>query len=205
MVTRVVNLRAGPYSVPVTGFSKTDLRVKVPLEQLIQKQDISPHVIGGNVHETAGVAALLAENKDWRFARNIYITTPGKIATRWKKTFGRVTTELDAIATNGKNIHIVEVKSVGPRTIPRWDEIVLHKAQSLTPGIEYIGQTMGPMRTRIYPHFVVVSTKEQTATDLANRALITLKPHETFSKLMVHAVWPSGKILLKRSFKEPWW
>ncbi len=205
MATNFATLRAGPYSIPVIRFSKADLRVKEPLKHIILEKGIPPHVIGGNVHETAGVAALLAENTDWAFARNIYITVLGRLKTRWKKAFGRVLTEIDALATNGKNVHIIEVKSVGPRTIPRWDEIVVHKAQTLTPGIEYIGQTMGPMRTRIFPHFVVVSNSEHVATDLANRALITLKPHETFRKLMVHAVWPSDTTLLKRSFREPWW
>ncbi len=205
MSDKMTVMRVRGHEIPVKWFMPTDLKVKIPAETTVDSENIPLHVLGGNIHETAGLAALLAENKDWRFARNIYITIPGRLKTRWKKAFGRILTEIDALATNGKNVHVIEIKSIGPRTIPRWDEIVVYKAQALMPGIKYIGQTLGPMRTRIFPHFVAVSNSEHVATELANRALITLKPHETFRKLMVHAVWPSDTTLLKRSFKEPWW
>jgi len=205
MARKEATLWVKQLAIPVAVFTKSDLRAKQPIEQTIQEKNIPVHVIGGNLHETAGMVALLSENRDWRFGRNVYITVPGGAHTHWKKTFGQVVTEFDGIATNGKNVHVIEVKSVGPRTIPRWEEIVTHKAQTLTPGMEYISQVLGPSRTRMYPHFVVVGNQEHLAINLANRALVALKPHETFAHLMAHAVWPSRNALLKRSFREPWW
>lgn len=205
MSRKVSFMRVGNYFVPVGWFMKTDLRTKAPAEHIIESRGLPPHILGGNIHETAGIAALLAENTDMKVARNVFIAAPAKRYSRKRKSFGRILFEFDALATDGKNIHAMEVKSVGPRTIPRWEEIVLRKAQTMTLALEYLRQTLGPLAYRIFPHFVVVSSRESVSTELANAALKALKPHPSFARLTVHAVWPSNKYLLKRSLKEPLW
>jgi len=205
-------LRVGNYMLPVHWWRKSDAKVAQALEATAHRHNIPPHALTGNVDEAAAVAALLKENKDWKVARNVIVTVPSPRKDRAARNMGPTITELDLLAVerNGKNLHIGEVKGVGPETKWQWDRIVVRKAITLTPALELFLQKMGVHAHRLRPHFIVVSNREHTSTELANRALITLKPSQpdrrsVFQRLEAHAVWPSLNTLLIRSFREPLW
>ncbi|NPA76602.1 MAG: hypothetical protein GXN93_02515 [Candidatus Diapherotrites archaeon] len=199
--------RIGSYIIPIKWWRKADAKVLWAAQNVAERHGLPPHLASGNTDEFAAAAAIMRENKDWKMARNVLITAPSRVKTRTTKNIGPQITELDfiAVGSNWKNIHVGEVKGVGPETERRWDDIVVHKAITLTPAMEMLAQRMGLRRRRLFPHFAVVSRWEHISTDLANRALITLKPQETFRRLEAHAVWPSGDTLLMRRFREPIW
>ncbi len=212
-------IRVGNAVLPVAAFSKKDLVFKKPLEDAIEQRAMPAHVVtGGNIHESVGISALIQEIKREsprvKIAKNVYLVVPNPRNPKYLRQFGSVVTEFDGLATDGKNVHPIEVKSVGIRTMQDWDRIVRRKAISMTPAMEYLLQMLIDHPNRLRPHFVVVANSEEDATNLANRALITLKPApkkdgyqkpHPFERLKAHAVWPHmGKILI-RSFHEPLW
>ncbi len=198
-----VNISVSGARIPVTAWRKTDIVVANSAEETIRRFGVSPHLVGHSVAETAASVALARARKNWKIARNVYVTVPSHVKTRVRKNMGRTVTELDILATDGKNVHVGEIKGVGPNTWEHWPEIVVRKAITITPAIEMLKEAMNEHRNRLFPHFIVVSRREHLSTELANRALIALKPHETFDRMEAHAVWPGAGGLQIKSFKEP--
>ncbi len=203
--------RINNLAIPVNYLKKADLRVKLPAEQVMRSFGIPPHVAAGNVPETAGVVALLKDNPLWSVARNVILTVPNPHAPqRYRRRFGQVLFEFDALASDGKHVFPVEVKGVGPGTEARWQEILVHKAMSMLPATEYLLQLLDMNVSRLRAHFVVVGDEERS-TKLAEAALRTLRPPMTdhvnygaehpFSRLWTHAVWPHRGTLLRRTFR----
>jgi len=205
-------LRVGKYLIPINWWRKADAKLARAVEAVANRHELPPHVFTGNVDEAAAAAAMLRENRDWKIARNVIVSVPSTVKAHAKSNMGPTLTEFDilAVGPDWRNIHVGEVKGVGPETKWNWDRIVVRKAITLTPALELFLQKMGINGHRLLPHFVVVSNWEHVSTDLANKALITLKPSDpdrksVFQRLEAHAVWPSFNTLLIRRFREPLW